>query len=34
VTDLGGAPGAKNLLVGHEEGRVLFFRHEDIAWRP
>ncbi len=33
VTDLGGASGGRNLIVGDEEGRVHFFRREDVSWK-
>jgi hypothetical protein len=33
VTDLGG-PGGPHLIVGDEEGRILFFRRDDITWVP
>ena len=33
VTDLGGAAHGPNLVVGDEEGRVYFYRHEDVSWR-
>lgn len=32
VTDLGGTRGGPNLVVGDEEGRVYFYRREDITW--
>ncbi len=34
ATDLGGGSGGSNLIVGDEEGRVYFFRREDITWAP
>jgi hypothetical protein len=36
VTDLGGAPtgGGRNLILGDEEGRLHFLRHEEISWGP
>ncbi|MES2696065.1 MAG: VCBS repeat-containing protein [Verrucomicrobiota bacterium] len=33
VTELGGAKGGPNLIVGDEEGRVHFFRRENITWK-
>jgi hypothetical protein len=32
LTDLGGTAGGPNLLVGEEEGRIYYFRREDISW--
>jgi len=37
ATDIGGGSGGSNgsnLIVGDEEGRVYFFRREDITWAP
>lgn len=33
VTDLGGSGRVENLIVGDEEGRLHFFRREDISWK-